>query len=332
MKKKKIIKKVLIAPLIIVIIIILATIGIGNYFVNYAILRTGNGGDREVKNTEVLEAASIDNETEKIIEENRKQEKQLANEWSNTIKNEKVEVTAKDGITLKGTEYINNEQTNNWVIVLHGYRSSPESVMPVGMHFSEKGYNVLIPYMRATGESEGEYIGMGWLDKDDLKCWIDLIIKQNNNANIVLHGSSMGAATVLMASGDELPSNVKSIIGDSGYTSVWDIFASEAKARFNLPEFPVLNMFEIVANFRAKYDIKEASALEQVKKATLPILFIHGDSDDFVPEYMCEKLHEVANCRKDKLIIHGAGHTESRYKEPEIYYNKILDFLDNVRI
>ena len=151
MKKKKIIKKVLIAPLIIVIIIILATIGIGNYFVNYAILRTGNGGDREVKNTEVLEAASIDNETEKIIEENRKQEKQLANEWSNTIKNEKVEVTAKDGITLKGTEYINNEQTNNWVIVLH--------------------------------------------------C------------------SSMGAATVLMASGDELSSNVKAIIEDSGYTT-----------------------------------------------------------------------------------------------------------------
>ena len=311
MKKKNIIKKILITLLIIVIIIVLATIGIGNYFVNYAILRTGNGGDREVKNTEVVEVASIDNEIEKIIEKNRKQEKQHASEWSNTVKNEKVEVTAKDGITLKGTEYINDEQTNNWVIVLHGYRSSPESVISVGMHFSEKGYNVLIPYMRATGESEGEYIGMGWLDKDDLKCWIDLIIKQNNNANIVLHGSSMGAATVLMASGDELSSNVKAIIEDSGYTSVWDIFASEAKARFNLPEFPVLNMFEVVANFRAKYDIKEASALEQVKKATLPILFIHGDSDDFVPAYMCEKLYEAANCRKDKLIIHGAGHTET---------------------
>ena len=91
-------------------------------------------------------------------------------------------------------------------------------------------------------------------------------------------------------------------------------------------------MFEIVANFRAKYDIKEASALEQVKKATVPILFIHGDNDDFVPEYMCEKLYEGANCKKDKLIIHGAGHTESRYKEPETYYNKIFDFLDNVRI
>lgn len=327
-----ILKKILIATGIVVIISVIATIGIGNYFVNYAILRTGNGGDREVKNKDVIEVASIDNETERIIEENREEEKQLANEWASNIKNEKVEITANDGITLKGTEYIKDEQINDWVIVLHGYRSNPESVISIGRHFSEKGYNVLIPYMRATGESEGEYIGMGWLDKDDLKCWIDLIVKQNNNANIILHGSSMGAATVLMASGDKLPSNVKAMIEDSGYTSVWDIFASEAKARFNLPAFPVLNMFEIVANFRAKYNIKDASALEQVKKATVPILFIHGDNDDFVPEYMCEQLYEAANCKKDKLIIHGAGHTESRYKEPETYYNKIFDFLDDVRI
>lgn len=328
--KLKILKKILIVILIICVISIVATIGIGNYFVNYAISRTGNGGSREVKNKDSIEVANIDNETEKTIKKNQEEENQLASQWSNSIKNEKVEVTAKDGITLRGTEYIKDDKINNWVIVLHGYHSNPESVISVGMHFSEKGYNVLILYMRATGESEGEYIGMGWLDKDDLKCWIDLIVKQNSNANIVLHGSSMGAATVLMASGDELPNNVKAIIEDSGYTSVWDIFASEAKARFNLPEFPVLNMFEIVANYRAKYDIKEASALEQVKKATVPILFIHGDSDDFVPEYMCEKLYESANCKKDKLIIHGAGHTESRYKEPDIYYNKIFDFLSDI--
>lgn len=325
--KQNILRNILIAILIIVIISIVVTIGIGNYFVNYAISRTGNGGNREVKNKGSIEVSSINNETEKIIEENREKEMQLASQWINTIKNEKVEVTAKDGITLKGTEYIKDKQIDDWVIVLHGYRSNPESVISVGMHFSEKGYNVLIPYMRATGESEGEYIGMGWLDKEDLKCWIDLIIEQNRNSNIILHGSSMGAATVLMASGDTLPNNIKAIIEDSGYTSVWNIFASEAKARFNLPTFPVLNMFEVVANYRAKYDIKEASALEQVKKASVPILFIHGDNDDFVPEYMCEQLYESANCKKDKLIIHGAGHTESRYKEVDIYYNKIFDFI-----
>lgn len=329
-KKVKILKRLLIVLLIVVAISIIATIGIGNYFVNYAILRTGNGGDREVKNTEAIEVASIDNEAERIIEENRQKEKELANEWTKSIENKKVEVKAEDGITLRGTEYLTKEPSNEWVIVLHGYHSNPESVISIGMHFSEQGYNVLIPSMRASNESEGEYIGMGWLDKDDLKCWINLIIEQNENAKIVLHGSSMGAATVLMASGDKLSSNVKAIIEDSGYTSVWDIFASEAKARFNLPTFPILNMFEVIANIRAGYDIKQASALEQVKKSTTPILFIHGDSDDFVPEYMCEELYEVSNCKKDKLIIHDAGHTESKYREPETYYNKIFEFLKNI--
>lgn len=114
------------------------------------------------------------------------------------------------------------------------------------------------------------------------------------------------------------------------FKDIWDIFASEAKARFNLPTFPILNMFEIVANVRANYDIKEASALEQVKNNKTPILFIHGDADDFVPEYMCEELYEAANCKKDKLIIHDAGHTDSKYKEPETYYNKIFEFLGNI--
>lgn len=329
-KNKILLKRLLIVVLIIVIISIIATVGIENYFVNYAILRTGNGGDREVKNADSIEVENIDNESEKIIEYNKNNEKQLANEWAETIENKKVEVIAKDGIILRGTEYIIDEHSDKWAIVLHGYHSNPDSVLSIGMHFSEKGYNVLIPSMRASNDSEGQYIGMGWLDKDDLQCWINLIIEQNDNAEIILHGSSMGAATVLMASGDELPSNVKAIIEDSGYTSVWDIFASEAKARFNLPTFPILNMFELVANIRAKYDIKEASAVEQVKKSNVPILFIHGDSDDFVPEYMCEELYEAANCRKDKLIIHNAGHTESRYKEPDTYYNKIFDFLENI--
>ena len=333
-KNKILLKRLLIAVLIIVIIIVIisivATIGIGNYFVNYAILRTGNGGDREVKNADSITVANIDNEAEKIMEENKKNEKQLANEWSETIENKKVEVKAKDGITLRGTQYIKDESSNKWAIILHGYRSTPNSIISIGMHFSKEGYNVLIPSMRACSESDGEYIGMGWLDKEDLQCWINLIIKQNENAEIILHGSSMGAATVLMASGKDLPTNVKAIVADSGYTSVWDIFASEAKARFNLPTFPILNMFEIVANVRANYDIKEASALEQVKNNKTPILFIHGDADDFVPEYMCEELYEAANCKKDKLIIHDAGHTDSKYKEPETYYNKIFEFLGNI--
>lgn len=327
-KIRKVIKRVLIAIIVIVSISIIATIGIGSYFVNYAIARSGNGGDREV--IEENEIAKNDETSENIIEINRKKANLSAEKWSNDIQNKKVEVKTSDEITLRATEYICNEDTNKWVIALHGYRSEPKSVLTIGEHFSEKGYNVLIPSMRGCSESEGDYIGMGWLDKEDIKLWINLIIKENENAEIILHGSSMGAATVLMASGEDLPSNVKCIIADSGYTSVWDIFASEAKARFNLPEFPILNMFQIVAMAKAGYDIKQASAVEQVKKSNIPILFIHGDNDDFVPKYMCDELYEAANCKKDKLIIEGAGHTDSKYKEPDTYYNKIFEFINNL--
>ena len=324
MKKEKILKIIIAILLILILLGVGLTEVIGNYFVNYAIARSGAGGDRKISQESTIE---ILGEDEKIIENNKKIAKENSEKWSEAIQQKQVEVKANDNITLRGTEYLNQEETNKWAIILHGYRSNPSSVLTIGEHFSEKGYNVLIPSMRACADSEGEYVGMGWLDKEDLKCWINLIIEENKNAEIILHGSSMGAATVLMASGDELPANVKNIIADSGYTSVWDIFASEAKARFNLPEFPVLNMFQIVANRKAKYDIKEASSLEQVKKSKTPILFIHGDKDDFVPEYMCEKLYDATNCKKEKIIIHGAGHTDGKYREPEKYYNTIFDWI-----
>lgn len=323
-KTKNIVKIVLIVLLICIVMGVLLTVGIGNYFVNYAIARSGDGGNREISEDSKIE---IVGEDEKIIEENRRLAEESADKWAATIESNKVETKANDGITLRGTEYLING-SDKWAIVLHGYRSEPESVLTIGENFSNEGYNVLIPSMRACADSEGEYVGMGWLDKEDLKCWINLILSKNGNAEIVLHGSSMGAATVLMASGDELPSNVKTIIADSSYTSVWDIFASEAKARFGLPSFPILNMFQIVANVKAGYDIKEASALEQVKNSKTPILFIHGDMDDFVPVSMCEKLFDSANCEKDKLIVNGAGHTDAKYREPEIYYNKIFEFVN----
>ncbi len=323
--KKKIIKTIIISITILIILIAGISYGIGNYFVNYAIARSGNGGDRQVK-----DEVTISQELEDVIQKNRKEATEKAEEWSNSIEQKNVEITAKDGIKLKGTEYIVDTENNKWALVLHGYRSSPKSVLTIGEHFSKEGYNVLIPNMRGCGESEGKYIGMGWLDKDDLQDWIKLIVEHNENSEIILHGSSMGAATVLMASGDNISSNVKAIIADSGYTSVWDIFASEAKKRFNIPKFPVLNMFQVVAQIRAGYNIKKASALDQVKKSKTPILFIHGNADDFVPEYMCEQLYEAANCKKEKLIIEGAGHTDSKYKEPEIYYNKIFEFINNI--
>ena len=326
----KILKRILAVILTIIIIIWIATILIGGYFVRYALYRDGAGGNREIKNEQV----KIENQDsdKAIINKNKQEEKTEVKKWSEKTPQEKLEIKAKDDIMLRATAYYNkteNQENHNWVIVAHGYRSKPSWVASIGMHFyKEKGYNVLIPSMRATEESEGKYIGMGWLDKDDIIGWINKIIKKDNNAKIILHGSSMGAATVLMASGEKLPSNVKAIIADSSYTSVWDIFKSELKARFNLPSFPLMQMFRLIAIIQAKYDIKEASVIDQVKKSNTPTLLIHGDADDFVPVTMEPEIYKAIPVEKDQLIIHGAGHTKSRYREPETYYKKVYEFID----
>lgn len=326
----KILKRILAVILTIIIIIWIATILIGGYFVRYALYRDGAGGNREIKNEQV----KIENQDsdKAIIDKNKKEEKTEVKKWLEETPQEKLEIKAKDDITLRATAYYNkteNQENHNWVIVAHGYRSKPSWVASIGMHFyKEKGYNVLIPSMRATEESEGKYIGMGWLDKDDIIGWINKIIEKDKNAKIILHGSSMGAATVLMASGEKLPSNVKAIIADSSYTSVWDIFKSELKARFNLPAFPLMQMFRLIAIIQAKYDIKEASVIDQVKKSNTPTLLIHGDADDFVPVTMEPEIYKAIPVEKDQLIIHGAGHTKSRYREPETYYKKVYEFID----
>lgn len=326
----KILKRILAVILTIIIIIWIATILIGGYFVRYALYRDGAGGNREIKNEQV----KIENQDsdKAIIDKNKKEEKTEVKKWLEETPQEKLEIKAKDDITLRATAYYNkteNQENHNWVIVAHGYRSKPSWVASIGMHFyKEKGYNVLIPSMRATEESEGKYIGMGWLDKDDIIGWINKIIEKDKNAKIILHGSSMGAATVLMASGEKLPSNVKAIIADSSYTSVWDIFKSELKARFNLPAFPLMQMFRLIAIIQAKYDIKEASVIDQVKKSNTPTLLIHGDADDFVPVTMELEIYKAIPGGKDQLIIKGAGHTKSRYREPETYYKKVYEFID----
>jgi len=326
----KILKRILAVILTTIIVLWIATIAVGGYFVRYALYRDGAGGNREIKNEQV----KIENQDsdKAIIDKNKQEEKTEVKKWSEETPQEKLEIKAKDDITLRATAYYNkteNQENHNWVIVAHGYRSKPSWVASIGMHFyKEKGYNVLIPSMRATEESEGKYIGMGWLDKDDIIGWINKIIEKDKNAKIILHGSSMGAATVLMASGEHLPSNVKAIIADSSYTSVWDIFKSELKARFNLPSFPLMQMFRLIAIIQAKYDIKEASVIDQVKKSNTPTLLIHGDADDFVPVTMEPEIYNAIPVEKDQLIIHGAGHTKSRYREPETYYKKVYEFID----
>ena len=224
--------------------------------------------------------------------------------------------------------YVVTQNSNKWAIVVHGYGGSGKLMSDKSKYFYDMGYNVLIPDLRGHGKSEGDYIGMGWKDRLDIISWINFIIKENPNAEIVLHGTSMGAATVLMTSGENLPSNVKAIVADCAYTSAWDEFSYQLETYLKVPSYYILNVTNMVTKLKAGYSLKEASALESVKKATVPILFIHGDKDKFVPYSMMDKLYDATISPKEKLTIEGGEHANSDLVSPFLYWLTVEDFLN----
>ncbi len=229
-----------------------------------------------------------------------------------------------DSLRLHGKRFKNTG--TKYVLVCHGYTSKAKHMAGFVHKFYTLGYNVLAVDARAHGDSEGTKIGMGWPERMDIIKWINQILSWEPNARIVLHGVSMGAATVLMASGEDLPENVKAVIADCGYTSEWDEFQREADT-LHIPWFPVLNATSVLSKVRDGYDFKQASALAQVKKSRIPTLFIHGSSDELVPYSMLGELYAAAACEKEELTVEGAGHALSSSVAPTLYWRTVEDFI-----
>ena len=302
----------------VILLVLAAGFGIGQYFVNYALSPASDSADRKV-----TETVSASDSTKEMIAQNKAAEKIKGDAFEAQTKS--AEITS-DKLQLKA-KYKRNPDSHLWVLLVHGYKSDNSALMSYGAAYDEKGYNTLLPDNRAHGESEGKYIGMGWLDKEDLKQWISWITEQDSQAEIVVHGVSMGGAATMMLSGEN-PDHVIAYVEDCGYTSVWDIFASELKKRFSLPPFPVLYFSTAVAKAEAGYSFGEASSMDEVKKCQKPMLFIHGGKDDFVPASMVYALFDQAECRKDLYIAEGAGHAESKDYDPSAYWNKVFTFID----
>lgn len=331
MEKKNLIKKVVYSILVLLVIVVLSTYLIGSYFIDFALVPNSGGEARAFDATNVQRTLEgyepLDEDLQIKVALAQKDDEVLYNEWLKIIEYVPVAIYSKEGLRLVGNEIRHENDTNDWVIVVHGYQSSEESSKRIARHYYNRDFNVLTISLRAHGESEGKYIGMGVLDKDDLFLWTEHLIKKYPNSRIIYHGTSMGSATVLFASSLDLPKNVRAIIADCGYKSVWDIFALELKNKFGLSPFPILYMADIMGRIKVGYSIKNASVLEAVKKARIPILFIHSTSDDFVPVSCVYALYEVCPAKKELYIVQGVNHTHAKYANMDMYYKKIFDFL-----
>lgn len=222
------------------------------------------------------------------------------------------------------------KKTGKTAILAHGWHNNKTTMAIYGELFHELGYNVLIPDNRAHGDSQGEMIGYGWLDRRDYIGWLNQILENNGQkSDIVMYGMSMGAATVLSTSGEnDLPNQVKAIIADSSYTSVIEEIKHEAGDMYGLPWFPLVNVVSGISKVRAGYSYEEASPLRQVEKNTRPTFFIQGGADTFVPTKMVYPLYNASRGPKQLWITKGSKHVQSFHDHPVAYKSKIKAFLE----
>lgn len=243
--------------------------------------------------------------------------------WLEKQNFEDLEILSHDGLKLKAKFLKSNQDTNKVLIAVHGYRSYNLREYAYYIKFyHDLGFNILLPDNRAHGESEGTYIGFGWLDRLDCIQWIYTIKnKFNQDLQIVLHGISMGGATVLMASGEDLPQDVKCIISDCGFTSLLEQFEYQLKDS-KIPSSLLLPTVTLLSKKRIGYSFKE------VKKSKTPTLFIHGDQDTFVPTYMVYDLYNACSAEKDLLIVEGAKHAQSYIVDKDLCEKTIIEFMN----
>lgn len=232
-----------------------------------------------------------------------------------------------DGLTLRAKKFSPAEPTERWAILVHGYGRDGRFAYDYAEFYLKRGWNVLIPDLRASGTSDGEFITMGALESCDVFDWAKKISDANPDAKIILHGVSMGAATVLMTAALN-PHNVVAVVEDCGYTSAYEMFAAQLKKIFGLPEFPVMTCANFVCKFKTGVKISDAAPLAVMDKISVPVLFIHGDADKLVPFEMMGRLFDACTAPKEKFVVKGAGHADSKPSNPAAYFDKVFAFLE----
>lgn len=250
-----------------------------------------------------------------------------AREWFLKQEPEEVEIISRDGLKLHGY-YLPCEEAVRTVVCVHGYHGSGMNDFAyVAKFYHENQCNVLLIDQRAHGKSEGNFICYGVKERYDVIDWLYFVTNQSAKKEpVFLDGVSMGATTVLMCSNQELPKEVRGIIADCGYTSPWDIYKEVSKRKYHLPEIPFMHLYSIICKWKAGFWPKEASALDAVKEARVPILFVHGQEDDFVPFFMGEKLYEACTSKKKMVVVEKAGHALSYMVDEERLQKELLQF------
>ena len=249
--------------------------------------------------------------------------------WARDLRampHEEMSITSFDGLTLRGKfyEYAPNAPIE---LMFHGYRGTAERDLSGGVaRCFQLGRSALLVDQRGCSDSEGNVISFGINEHRDCLAWLDFAIQRfGKDVKIILTGISMGASTVLMVSDQALPPNVLGILADCGFSSAKDIIKKVIR-QMGLPADVGYPFVKLGAKLFGHFDLEAHSAVEAVKHATVPVIFFHGDGDDYVPCEMSRINYEACTSKKKLVIIPRAGHGLSYPVAPDTYLNALREF------
>lgn len=243
---------------------------------------------------------------------------------------EDITIKSVTGLNMKAWFVPAEKETKRFVICVHGYHcNGPDEfshIMP--FYHYDLGYNYLLPDLTGHGRSEGDYVGFGSFDSKNILLWVDYLINRfGEDIEIILHGISMGAATVLTCNEMSPPNQVKLIIEDCGYASAIDEMNNTLKDLLGFSCKPLVLYGSLFSKIKAGYFFSEVDPLKNMNKAKNPILFIHGEADTFVPFKYGQELYDACTVAKDYLWVPDTVHAFSYYNAKEAYENKVKEFI-----
>lgn len=284
------------------------------YFFRFAVVRRKSSGKKSASAAKGL--TSLDAYAEQM---------RAGEEWIRAQNPETVYIESHDGLQLAG--HWLDAGTKRTLILVHGYRSRAyRDFSCVAEYYRSLGFNLLLIDQRSHGESEGRFICFGAKEKYDCLRWAEYVEKRVGGT-IVLDGISMGATTVLLASGEQLPKSVKGVIADCGFTSPGDIMLKVMETDIGVRCRPLFQLVALMIRLRAGFDVFGCSTVEAVKKCRVPVLLLHGTDDRFVPCWMTEKAYEACASDKELILVEGAGHGASYLKEEARCREALCSFL-----
>lgn len=251
-----------------------------------------------------------------------------AAKWLRDHNAEDVETVSFDGLKLRG-KWVPAPEPKATIILFHGYHTHYlNDFAGIFSMYNSIGLNLLLVRQRAHGESEGRYITFGVRERKDVLSWVEFHNRVHGMDNVFLGGMSMGASTLLFAAGEDLPPNVRGISADCGFNSPKDILAKFTKERFHLPPALVLPLMEVWARTLGGFSLTECDTRRTLAKAKVPILFIHGNADTFVPSDMTQIGYDACASEKELHMVEGAGHGRSYLFAMDELTAALVDFFN----